>query len=57
MPSFTPGKKYVKSHGLDSLPQLLSGYFYDEELNPTVSNSFAVAGLPFVNSMIDGNIG
>lgn len=46
------GKKYTKRNGLELSPK---GYSeaYDENADPTVSNSFATAILPFVNSMFN----
>ncbi|XP_050443541.1 peroxidase-like [Adelges cooleyi] len=50
------GNKFVKKNGLELLT---SGYstFYDPDANPSVSNSFATAVLPFANSMINDNLG
>ncbi|XP_022164640.1 peroxidase-like [Myzus persicae] len=46
------GKKYTKRNGLELLPKGYSDA-YDENADPTVSNSFATAILPFVNSMFN----
>lgn len=46
------GKKYTKKNALELS---LKGYsdMYDETVDPTVSNSFATAILPFANSMFN----
>lgn len=46
------GKKYTKRNGLELSPKGYSDA-YDETADPTVSNSFATAILPFVNSMFN----
>lgn len=44
------GKKYTKKNGLELFQKGYSD-LYDETADPTVSNSFATAILPFANSM------
>lgn len=46
------GKKYTKKSGLELLQKGFSD-LYDETVDPTVSNSFATAILPFANSMLN----
>lgn len=46
------GKKYTKRNGLELSPMGYSDA-YDETADPTVSNGFATAILPFVNSMFN----
>jgi len=49
------GVKYTKENGLGLLEDGYSNT-YDETADPTVSNSFATAILPFANSMISEKI-
>lgn len=46
------GKKYTKKNELELLQKGYSNA-YDENVDPTVSNSFATAILPFANSMFN----
>ncbi|XP_065203108.1 peroxidase-like isoform X2 [Planococcus citri] len=49
------GKKYFAHH--IKISHLESEDLYNDQVEPTVSNSFATAALPFINSMLDGEIG
>ncbi|XP_060845760.1 peroxidase-like [Rhopalosiphum padi] len=49
------GENYTRQNGLE----MVNDWFYDtydETIDPTVSNSFATAILPFANSMLSDNI-
>jgi hypothetical protein len=50
------GSKYTKKLGLQLKKSGFSTDF-SENVNPSVSNSFATAGVRFRVSMMDGNIG
>jgi peroxidase len=49
------GENYTKHNELEMLKEGFSNA-YNETAEPTVSNSFATAILPFANSMLSDNI-
>ncbi|XP_050520848.1 peroxidase-like [Daktulosphaira vitifoliae] len=50
------GNKFLKKNQLELLTNGYSN-LYDDNINPSVSNSFATAVLPFANSMINETLG